>query len=110
MVFGLDSCQTLIRIHLTVCSSPKRRPRIFQSSAVKHLSKAMGGDAFGEEETPNTCRPRLEVGVDSVVFSTPFDLEASRKRRASVPGCKKYTHPLFVVQFEAVLTGKMCPR
>ena len=41
----------LTRTHLTVCSSPKRRPRIFPSSAMKHLSKAMACDAFGEEET-----------------------------------------------------------
>src|ERR1700693_2439495 len=51
MAFGLDSCLALTRTHLTVCSSPKLKPRIYLSSVMKHLSKATGCDAFGEKET-----------------------------------------------------------
>src|SRR5216683_2320011 len=68
MVFGLDSCRALTRTHLTECSSPKLRPRIYLSSVMKHLSKAMACDAFGEERQKPQKRRRTTSGPKPKLF------------------------------------------
>src|SRR6266853_3908911 len=68
MVFGLGSCRALTRTHLTECSSPKLRPKIYLSSVMKHLSKAMACDAFGEERQEPQKRRRTTSGPKSKLF------------------------------------------
>src|SRR5260370_36961928 len=68
MVFGLGSCRALTRNHLTECSSTKLRPKIYLSSVMKHLPKAMACDAFGEERQEPQKRRRTTSGPKPKLF------------------------------------------
>src|SRR5258708_27181724 len=86
MVFGLGSCRALTRTHLTVCLSPKLRPRIYLSSVMKYLSEAMACDAFGEERQKPQKRCRTSSGPSSNTKLKPIETRSRPVRSALTQG------------------------